>query len=143
MTVHDFPRGRSLPQIVTDLVHQVTSLVGCEMKLARTEVSENISRAAIGLGLIVGGAVLLIPALVVLLDAAVAALIESGIAAHWSALIVGGAALLLGLILVFVGINRLKAKNLVPSRTIEQLQRDASVAAQQVRDTHVTTHRAA
>ena len=59
--------------IFTDIVSQVTTLVRKESHLARAELSENISRAALGLGLIVGGAVLLIPALVVLLQAGVAA----------------------------------------------------------------------
>ena len=78
------------------------------------------------------GAVLLIPALVILLEAAVAAIIDAGLEAHWAALIVGGAALLIGIILALVGLNRLKAENLAPSRTIEQLRQDTVVAKEQV-----------
>jgi hypothetical protein len=73
---------------------------------------------------------------VVLLNAAVAALIDNGMRVYWAALIVGGAALLVGIILLAVGILRLKAKNLVPSKTIEQLQRDASAAKHQMRPNH-------
>jgi hypothetical protein len=40
-------------------------------------MSEKITQVAVGLGLIVGGAVLLIPAIVILLQAAVSALIKS------------------------------------------------------------------
>jgi uncharacterized membrane protein YqgA involved in biofilm formation len=129
----DTPYGRSIPTIVTDLLGQLTTLVRQESKLARVEVSEKISQAALGLALIVGGAVLLMPALVILLEAAVAALMTAGFAAHWSALIVGGGVLVLGLIFVLVGVNRLKAENLMPNRTIHQLRRDAAVAEQQMR----------
>jgi uncharacterized membrane protein YqgA involved in biofilm formation len=112
-------------------------LVRKEVQLARAEMSENMSRLAMGLGLIVGGAVLLIPALVILFQAGVAALVEAyGVASYWAALIVGGVVLLLGIILLLIGINRLKVENLIPSKTIHQLQRDASVAKDQVRQDH-------
>ena len=64
--------NRSIADVLGDLIAQVTSLLHKEAQLARVELSENASRAALGLGLIVGGAVLLIPALVILLEAAVA-----------------------------------------------------------------------
>jgi steroid 5-alpha reductase family enzyme len=50
-----------------------------------------------------------------------------------AALVVGGAVLLLGLILVMIGVSRLKARKLVPRKTIHQLQEDVSVAKRQVR----------
>jgi len=124
---------RSIPEILSSLLGQFTMLVRKESELARTEMSEKVGQVAAGLVLVVAGAVLLIPALVVLLGAAVAALEKAGIAPPYSALIVGGAVLVLGLILLMVGVNRLKAGNLVPHKTINQLQEDASVAKQQVR----------
>jgi hypothetical protein len=133
---------KSIPQIFGDLLNQFTTLLSKEAQLARAEVSENITRAAAALALIVGGAVLLIPALVVLLQAAVSALMEAGIAAHWSQLIVGGAVLLIGLVLLFVGVNRLKVEKMIPNRTIHQLQQDASVAKDQMRQRD-DLHRAA
>ena len=135
--------SRSIPQIFTDLVNQLTNLFRKEAELARTEVSEKIGQAIAGLAMIVFGAVLLIPALVILLEAAVAALNTAGFAPYWSALIAGGGAFLIGLILVFVGLGRLKAERLVPQKTIEQLQQDASVAKQQVRNNHAPTQQRA
>jgi hypothetical protein len=73
------------------------------------------------------------PALVVLLEAAVAALENAGIAPQYAALIVGGVVLVLGLILLIVGLSRLKADNLMPRRTIHQIQEDAAVAKRQMR----------
>lgn len=125
---------RPITDIFTDLIDQMMTLLRKEGELARTEVSEKVGQVAGGLALIVIGAVLLIPALVILLDAAVAALVENGLLAQpWSALVVGGAALLIGIILALVGMSRLKAERLVPNRTIHQLQRDLSVAKQQTR----------
>jgi hypothetical protein len=125
-------RGRSIPGIVIDLVNQFTTLLGQESRLARAEIAENVNRAIMGVVMAVAAAVLLIPALVILLMAGVYGLEATGLAPYWSALIVGGAALLIGIVLMLVGLNRLKAKNLIPRKTIHQLQEDASLAKRQV-----------
>jgi hypothetical protein len=135
--------GRSIPDIFSDLVTQFTTLVQKEAQLARAEVSERIGKATSGLGFVIGGAVLLIPALVVLLNAVVAALTERGhLAPYWSALIVGGVVLILGLALLVFGSSRLRPANMIPNRTIHQFQRDASVAKDQFKESH-EQHRAA
>lgn len=131
-----FPYPRSVPDILRDLLTQLTDLVRMEGQLARTEINEKIGRVTNGLVFVVLGAVLLIPALVILLDAAVAGLQNAGLAAHWAALIIGGAALLIGLGLMFVGIERFKPKGLMPTRTVGQLQQDLSVAKNQMRQEH-------
>jgi hypothetical protein len=136
MNVHEFQRHRSLPRLVTDVVTQFTTLVSNEFRLARAEVSSNLSRAGTGLALIIGGAVLLIPALVILLNAAVQSIVVTGVAEHWAALIVGGIALLVGLIVVLIGVRLIKPRALLPSRTMEQIRRDAAVAAQQTRSSY-------
>ena len=128
---------RSVPELFTSVVSQLADLMRTEGQLARTEISEKMTLAATGLGLIVGGAILLMPALVVLLEAAVAALVDNGIAPYWAALIVGGACFVLGLILLLIGVSWLRAGKLVPDKTISQLQRDAATARSQVRTDHV------
>jgi len=135
MTMADHAHRRSIPDIFADVVTQLTTLFGKEMALARAEVNDKISQAVGGLALVMIGAVLLIPAIVVLLGAAVAALENAGIAAAYSALMVGGVALLIGFILVLIGMSRLRAENLAPKRTFQQLQRDAAVAKVAARDT--------
>lgn len=129
---------RSLPDILRDLVSQLTTLVRMESQLARAEISEKIGKAVGGIVLVVLGAVLLIPALVVLLEAAVAGMIDAGLEAHWSALIVGGIALAIGVVLLLVGVNRFKTERFVPVKTIGQLQQDVSVAKHQMRHEHDT-----
>jgi Putative Actinobacterial Holin-X, holin superfamily III len=129
--------SRSVPEIVSDVFSQFTALMRKEGQLARAEVSENIAIVGKGLGMIVGAAVLLIPALVILLQAGVAALTENyGFAPYWSSLIVGGVSLIVGLIMASIGNSRLKTENIMPKRTVHQLQQDASVAKQQVRPNH-------
>ena len=125
--------SRSIIDIGSDLLAQFPILVRKEAQLARAEMSEKVSRVGMGLALIGIGAVLLIPALVVLLIAAVNALQEAGFEPAIAALIAGGSALLIGIILLLVGIKRIKVENLVPNKTIHQLQEDAMVAKQQVR----------
>jgi len=39
----------------------------------------------------------------------------------------------LGFILIAIGISRLRVKNLMPNKTIQQLQQDATAAKQQMR----------
>ena len=124
---------RSIPEIFTDVINQFTALLMKEGELARAEMSEKITQVAVGLGLIVGGSVLLTPALVILLQAGVSALITNNIVMEpWAPLIVGGAVFLIGIILLLIGISRLKADALMPNKTIHQIQRDVSVAKQQV-----------
>jgi hypothetical protein len=125
--------SRSIPEMFTDLVRQLATLARTEAQLARAEASEKVARVGVGIGLTISGAALLIPGLVVLLQAAVVALIRYyGIVDYWASAIVGGAAFLLGFILIVAGFTRFRASRLTPSKTIEQIQRDAAVAKQQM-----------
>jgi Putative Actinobacterial Holin-X, holin superfamily III len=127
--------NRSIADIFTDVINQFTTLLGKEGQLARTEISEKITRVAVGLGLIIGGSVLLTPALVVLLQAGVSALIARNIVGEpWAPLIVGGVIFVIGILLLLAGMSRLKAEALVPNKTIQQIQSDIRVAKQQVRE---------
>jgi hypothetical protein len=133
---------RSVPEIFTDVVGQLGSLLRTEGELARAEISGNISKAGMGLALVVVGAVLLIPALVILLQALVIALADGGLSTAAAASIVGGVVLLVGVILAIIGMTRLKPERMIPNRTIHQLQQDVTVAKEQVRQKD-ELHRAA
>ena len=56
--------NRSIPDLLGDVVNNFTLLVRKETQLARVEMSEKLGDLALGIGLLVGGAILLIPALV-------------------------------------------------------------------------------
>jgi hypothetical protein len=80
-----------------------------------------------------GAAVLLLPALVILLMAGVYGLAEGLGWSMWlSALVVGAAALTIGLIVVAIGASRLRPSALTPNKTIKQLQEDAAMAKRQM-----------
>jgi hypothetical protein len=81
----------------------------------------------------VGAAILLLPALVILLMAGVYGLSEGAQWPMWmSALVVGGATFIIGLIVVAIGASRLKPSALKPEKTIKQLQEDAAMAKRQM-----------
>ena len=124
---------RSIPELFGDAINQLAKLVGNEFALARAELSEKAdqaSRAAIMIGM---GAVLMIPALVVLLFAAAAALIHRGLSEPVAHLLAGGGAAVVAGGLIAIGIGRLSSDALRPSVTLEQVQRDKSAAKEMVR----------
>ena len=78
------------------------------------------------IGLIVGAVVVALTALNVLSAALVAALTEAGIAAGWSAVIVGVLLAIVAYVMVQKGTNDLKLSSLAPTRTAKNVKRDAA-----------------
>src|SRR5690349_19957472 len=101
-------RERSSPAMIIDHVNQFATPLQQESRLGRAEISEAVSRMIVGIVMAVIAAVLLVPALVILLMSAVYALETTGLAPSWSALAVDGGALIVGLVLMLLGVNRLK-----------------------------------
>ena len=128
--------NRSIPEVLSDLIGQVTTLFRKEAELARTEISDKITHAATGIGFAVVGAVLAMPALVVLLQAIVGMLVRAGMAFPLAALIVGGVTLVIGILLLIAGMERLKKTSFTPEKTIHQLQRDAEMVKQETSENH-------
>ena len=118
---------RPITELIGELVNQVTALIRTEGRLARTELSEQITKMTSAALIGVVGAVILLPGVFILLQSAVAALIRSGMPDYIAALIVGGGVIVLGTILLLVGIKRLKATHLFPNKTLQQLHRDVAV----------------
>jgi hypothetical protein len=75
---------------------------------------------------------LALAALIVLLQALVIALTELGLAPALASLIVGGVVAIIAFILIYKGMNDLKASSLAPTRTVESLRRDAHMVKEQV-----------
>ena len=125
--------SRSIPELLSDAVGQLGKLVGNEFELARTEISEKAGQAGRAASMIGAGAVILIPALVLLLFAFAAALIRSGLSDPIAYLIAGmGAALLAG-VLIAIGLSRLSGGALKPAVTLDQVQRDKVAAKEMIR----------
>ena len=125
--------ARPLASLFTDLISEVTQLFQAEIRLVRAEMNEKVSRVANSGALIGAGAVVMLPAVFILLLAIVRWLEVAGLPDQWGLLIVGVVVAALGTLLLMKGINNLKGSALVPQRTIEQVRADFSVAREQVR----------
>jgi hypothetical protein len=127
------PDSRSIPELFSDAVGQLAKLVGNEFELARAELSEKASQVGRAAGMIGAGAVILMPALVLLLFAVSAALISAGFSQPVAYLLSGGGAALVSGALIATGISRLSGDALKPSVTLEQVQRDKVAVKEMVR----------
>lgn len=124
--------GRSVPELFSNVVSQLSTLFRKEVQLARVEMGEKFGQAAGAITPLAAGGALLLGALILLLFALVSLLVHFGVRVGWAQLIVGVASALIGYALVRSGLSQLKTSNLVPERTVEQLSRDAQVAKEQV-----------
>jgi Putative Actinobacterial Holin-X, holin superfamily III len=125
---------RSIPELLSDVLGQLAKLIGNEFDLAKAELSDKASQVGRGVMMIGAGAVFMIPALVLILLAAAAALMHAGYSDPVAYLLTGGAAILVAAILIGVGISRLSGDALKPSMTLEQLQRDKVAAKEMLHD---------
>jgi hypothetical protein len=124
---------RSIPELFSNAVGQLAKLIGNEFALARAELSEKAGQAGRAAAMMGAGAVIMIPALVMLLFAAAAALMHAGVSDPVAYLIVGLAAAIVSVALVAIGINRLSGDALKPTATIDEIERDKAAAREMVR----------
>src|SRR5947207_15092827 len=127
------PDSRSIPELFSDAVGQLAKLVGNEFELARAELSEKATQAGRAAAMIGAGAVVLIPALVLLLFALSSALIRGGFSEPVAYLLTGGGAALISGALIGIGLSRLSSDALKPSVTLDQVQRDKVAAKEMAR----------
>jgi hypothetical protein len=125
--------SRSIPELLSDAVGQLAKLVGNEFDLARAELSEKANQAGRAAAMIGAGAIVLIPALVLLLFGVSAVLIRSGLSDPVAYSLTGAGAALVSVALIAIGLSRLSGDNLKPSVTLDQVQRDKVAAKEMVR----------
>jgi hypothetical protein len=125
--------SRSIPELFNDAIGQLAKLVGNEFELARAELSEKANQVGRAAAMIGAGAVILMPALVLLLFAASAALIRAGFSDSIAYLLTGGGTALVSAILIATGISRLSGDALMPSVTLDQVHRDNVAAKEMMR----------
>ena len=126
--------GRSsVPELLSNALGQVSTLVRKEVQLARAEMGEKFGQAAGAIAPIAAGGAVLLGALILLLFALASLLVRLfDLATGWAQLIVAVVFALVGYLLVRSGLSQLKTSNLVPERTAEQLSRDAQAVKEQV-----------
>lgn len=127
-------RSQSPASLAADALRISSDLVRKEVTLAKAELRQNLSRAGTGLGMIVAAAVLGIVTLNVLTVALVAALAETDLGPIWSAVVVGVVLAILAYVLLRKGMADLKPENLMPTRAVENVQRDASAVKEAYHD---------
>ena len=137
-TTHTDLSGRSLPQLLRELSHSLGDLVRSEIALARAEMSEKASQAGTALASLAAGAAFGLAALIIVLQALVLVLAE--VMPPWLASsLVGVAVAVLAFIMIRKGQNDLKAVNLAPRRTVDNVRQDARMMSDHV--SNDTTHR--
>ncbi|WP_191061133.1 phage holin family protein [Geminicoccus harenae] len=126
-------QDRPITSLFSDLIENVTTLFRKEVQLAKAELSEKAGQVGTASASVGVGGVILLGAFIMLLHAIVAWLAVAGLGTHWGFLIVAIVVGIIGYVALQKGINNLKAARLMPTKTVEQLQRDAAVAREQVR----------
>lgn len=111
---------------VQRLITHLSALLGTEIKLARHELRQSLSRAGIGLGLIGLALVLALPALSAFAIAAALGLMAAGLAPGWAALCVALAFSAGAGVCLLLARRCLNAEALKPHRTLAQLRADLS-----------------
>jgi hypothetical protein len=117
-------RDTSLGSLIGRLPELISRLIRGEIQLAKQEMTTKLKSAGVGVGLLIGAAVLGIIFLQIILAAAIIAL--SLVLPAWaSALIVGGVVLIIVIVLALVGLKALKTGvPPVPTAAVENVKAD-------------------
>ncbi len=132
------PGTRSRAQtftLIRRLADEVTTLFTKELALLRVEMLSALRDMRVGIGtLAVGGAVAFAGFMYLLLAGIFALTL---VWPAWAAaLTVGGAATIVGLIMLAAGRSRLEASNLQPERTRESLRKDRNAIERNIHEPH-------
>ncbi len=117
---------RTLSTLLGDALSQFSKLLQNEADLAKAELGEKVQKVGSALIFFGGGAVLVIPGLVMALFALSAALIAGGWSQPVSYLLSAILAFVIASVLFAIGKSRLDAGNLAPRETMRQLEKDKS-----------------
>jgi uncharacterized membrane protein YqjE len=124
--------GRTMGEVLQDIVANIQEIVRSEFRLAKVEVQEETAKAVHSSIPSVIGVLLALYALGFILLAAVHAL--SIVVDVWlAALIVGFVLLVISMILVSVGRKRFKQVKVVPEKTVGSMKENVQWAKHQIR----------
>lgn len=113
----------SIASLLQGIVGNVQGIIRSEVRLAKTEITEEATAAGKAAGVLAGGAVLALYAVGILLLAAVYAL--TGPVPDWAAaLIVGLVVAAVAGIMVKMGLERIKSVSPMPQQTIDSVKED-------------------
>lgn len=118
--------SKSTGDLFGTALDSVSSLFRNEVDLARAELSDNADKAGIAVGMLVAAVVFALTALNVLIGALVAGLVELGIDEGIAALVIGVLLAIVAFFLSKKAMDQLKLSSLAPTRTAENVKRDAN-----------------
>ena len=127
-------QARSTPELANDVLNDVTLLMKSEGELARAEINSAVNHAMAGVASLLVAVGVIIAGLTVVIVA-----IGTGLAtwfdmALWLGLLIaGGIALAIGAVLIGSAKAALKPENLAPTRTAENLKKDAQVVRESMK----------
>jgi uncharacterized membrane protein len=123
---------RSIGELFGQLTQDMTLLVRQEIQLARTEMSEKISRVTANLLSVGAGGFVAYLGGLALVGALILAIRDlANISLAWSALIVGAVLAIIGYVMLQRGLKELKRVDIAPRRTVETLKDDVQWAKEQ------------
>jgi len=132
MPVNHAQNGRSMAEVLQDIVANIQEIFRSEFRLAKAEIHEETTKFARSSVPLAIGVILALYALGFILLAAVhglALVVDSWLAA----LIVGVAVLVISLTLVSIGRKRLKQVKVVPEKTLGTVKENLQWAKHQIR----------
>jgi hypothetical protein len=117
------PQGQSITGLVSGIINDARELFKQEVALARAEIKADFRRAVQAAVLLAVGALVLVPAVLLLCNMLVDVLHEVAGLRLWASYgIVGGALAVLGAVLVLIGIQRFQSFNPLPDQTVEAIK---------------------
>lgn len=118
--------ARSLGQLFASATAEMSALVHDELALAKAELRQDAKKAAFGSGALIGALTVMVFALPMLSMAAAYGIQALGLTLGWSFLVVGGAYILIALVLGLFAYGRFK-KVKKPQRSISSAKQTAAV----------------
>ena len=125
--------ARSISRLLGGAFEQLAQLVQTEIRLAKAELADKAAKAGMGVGLVFGGLLLMVPALVLFLIALALFLTNLGLSPVTAHLLAGAIGAGASAVLLVSGLARLKPSGLMPDTTIRQIQKDIAAAKEVVR----------
>jgi uncharacterized membrane protein YqjE len=132
MAAPQMQQGRTMAEVLQDIVANIQEIFRSEFRLAKVEIQQQTAQAARSAVPLIVGVLLGLYAFGFLLLAAVHAL-SLAVDPWLASLIVGVVVLAISLALVSVGRNRLKQVKVVPEKTVETVKENVQWAKQQIR----------
>ena len=116
---------RSIGELFGQLTQDMTLLVRQEVQLARTEMTEKLSKLTTNLISVGAGGFVAYLGGLALMEALILAIRDlANISLAWSALIVGGILAIIGYVMLQRGMKELKQVELAPRRSVENIKDD-------------------